>query len=1121
MARSDQLEIIHPDGGVTFYDLDPVKGTTNIGSDLENNIVIDSPEVPSFLAMIDHRERPYQIMILDQEGVVSLDGQPLQPNVGYELHGWSGLEINGHSLVLTENGHEANVPHEANRAVAAAAQKEALPTTQSTAPGETAASSLQRLTLPPADQIDEVLMAELSQRDSTVECEQTATYPLTVINGGDIVAAFDVAVEGLEPGWVVIEPASVNLNEGKRATITVAITPPRAPASRAGTHHFAIVVTSPDHPSRVTRLGATININPFYAFAVSDLSPRQVNTGWRKQARTAVTNLTLVNKGNAEAVYRVDGEDDQHGCTFEYQQPSTGSGRSARQTELRLLPDTAAALAIYVAPVKRRLIGFRKQSYSLTVTSLPLSGQQTPRSVLGQLQAAPLIGPWVLLGMLGVVAMLLVLIFHPYINEFKLTSPADILGGQSATVGWNTSPFVHLKLMQETTTTDGAKTTEEVGSVGAPDGTKTFTPLQSVRYRLLAGNFLSDLFPFMAGQSEWVAVNVKPVPPQIEAFNTQPSDRVQIVVGETANLVWRVIGADKITLIGSDGLAESNVPTDTGSLNVSPAARTNYTLNAVNRYGKAERQLVIAVVTPTPTPVPKPSIIQFDVQPRVITEGQSVNITWEVLNAETIKIVGISGTDKYANKGTISNLPSAPGVYYQLIATNGPPGAESTTTAGPFHVIVNKAPPPPQMPVIAIFKALPEDGIVRGDSAQLQWTITGPTTDVTLSGPDISMKGLQATGSQQIAPDKTSLYILTAVNGPVNAVSSQTVKVTEPIPAPTIDVFSASPAQVDQGKPTLLSWTVSGTPTSISISSPDMSFVKDGLDPVGSLPVTPQPNSPSSYVTFILTVSYKDSAQKIHQLQRNVVVTVNLAPLPIIEYFRARCVSGVDCGAAQLSDDPTNRTITYQLYTGFDANLFWKTQNAGTLITITQYNASNTPLSPQPHKNVDGQESPNSADPSDLPFTAQQVTDQGRYYILTANNTVGGRDIYKLVFQLVTKPPQPPYSIDREIVSGQIGGTTPLSVRITWKYSAAEYAKIIGFRLKRSPLPYQDINLTPPPCTLDANGTDYDCSYTDILQPPNTCGIRYAVGALYLDIGGGKKETDYTDEVLLASCPTN
>ncbi len=1112
MARLDQLEIVGPDGDITFHDLDPAKGVTNIGRDPENDIIIDRPDVALFLAMIDHREKPYQIMILDEGGHVLLDGQPLQPNLGRDLHEWSTVEIGGYSMVLVEHGGNgtaaAMTSEEKNRALAIGAIGTVLAgaatALQPLGRGVTSALSLQRLALPPADHLDDILIAELSQRESTIECEQTAQYQVTVINGGPIVATFEATIEGLDPAWLIVQPENVNLNEGERAVITIAVTPPRAPTSRAGAHHFAIVITSPNYAGRATRLGATVTINPFFDFAIGDLSPRQNYTGWRKSVRTAAPIINLSNKGNSEAVYRVDGEDDQHGCVFEYQLPDQGSKRSARQAEVHLQPESETDLSIFITPRKRRLLGFRKHNYSLTVTGTPLSGQQMPRSVLGQLQAAPLMGPWILLLLLTLLALLVVVIFRPYITAFAPTGPSDIKGGQSVTLGWNTSPFVRLKLEQEITTSDGAKTTQEVGSVNAPAGTTTLAPLQSVRYRLWANNLLSDLLPFLAVQSEWVPVNVTPVPPNIQVFDTVPDSRKVIVLGESANLIWRVLNADKVTLVGSDGLVQTLSPTDTGSINVSPNGRTNYTLGASNVYGTAEpKQVLIAVVTPTPTPVPKPVISQFDVQPRVITEGQSVNITWEVLGAESVKIIGIPGADKYPPKGNLTQSPTAPGVDYQLIATNGPAGAESTATVGPFHVTVNQAPPPPQPPVIAVFAAVP-DSVVQGNNVVLQWEVSGPTTDIVLTGPDFTLHGLAASGSQSVVPDKTSIYILTAVNQTVNAVSSVTVKVTAPVPAPTIDFFTATPTNITQGDQIVLSWTVSGEFTDITVSSTDIPFIPaTGLPAVGSLPVKPDRTG-----TYIITVSYKDAAGQIQRIQRNTAVTVIQLPPPVIQKFTAACETSAPCGLQQTSVTPN--TINYNIWSGQSVNLTWLTQNATAWVTLTLA-VNNVSLLNITQPNTDGTTSPTP------PFPTQPISGTRVDYLLTAYNAANQSVMYRMIFAPSPKPAPPPYGI---------GGSSPLStpVTITWKY-APQYLNLVtvGFLIKRFPLGSSTPNATfaapTSQCTLNTNTNEYDCSATDPNPPVPACGVLYVVVAQYYDINGNITESNSTDPWSLGPCP--
>jgi hypothetical protein len=79
------------------------------------------------------------------------------------------------------------------------------------------------------------------------------------------------------------------------------------------------------------------------------------------------------------------------------------------------------------------------------------------------------------------------------------TSPSDILG-TIGDAGLNTSPFMRLKLVQETHRRRCA-TTQEVGSVNAPIGTQTLAPLR--RCAIALANLLSDLL-FLAVQSDWV-----------------------------------------------------------------------------------------------------------------------------------------------------------------------------------------------------------------------------------------------------------------------------------------------------------------------------------------------------------------------------------------------------------------------------------------------------------------------------------------------------------------------------------------------------------------------------------------------------------------------------------------
>jgi pSer/pThr/pTyr-binding forkhead associated (FHA) protein len=128
MPAYDQLELIAPSGEIKFYDLDPSRGITNIGRHPENDIVIDNPAVAPFHAVLDHRQRPYQLVVVTQENPTSVGGESVAPNVPHVLNTWDTIELNGHSLVLVEGGSGGRAPFAAApRASAATSAAAVLP----------------------------------------------------------------------------------------------------------------------------------------------------------------------------------------------------------------------------------------------------------------------------------------------------------------------------------------------------------------------------------------------------------------------------------------------------------------------------------------------------------------------------------------------------------------------------------------------------------------------------------------------------------------------------------------------------------------------------------------------------------------------------------------------------------------------------------------------------------------------------------------------------------------------------------------------------------------------------------------------------------------------------------
>jgi hypothetical protein len=792
MTTLSQLEIISPGGDTQFHDLDPLKGVVNIGRHPDNDVVIDGPGVALFHAVLDHRQKPYQIMLLSEEGATTLRGQRLVPNAFQELHDWDTVEIDGYALILLEGAEEAAVPPPPLPPVAEPAT---VPE-----PEAAAVAPLEPVGLParPPDQTDEVVVAELSEREWIIEVEQMATCQLTVANGGSLVATFAVRVEGLDEDWVTISPPQVNLYEGGRATVTIAMEPPRLPTSSAGPHHLAVVVTSPNYPGRVSRLGATLRVNPYYEFTVGELSPKQQTVSWRK--RSGLVTLPVTNKGNSETPFRLDGEDDERGCRFEYEVPGE-EARLIRQAEFRLPPATAYHLPVYVTPIRRRLIALRKRTYSFTLTTSLVEGAQAPRSVMGQVKSAPLIGPWLLLLMALCLAALLVVLFRPA-RELELSiAPSNPDPGEAITLSYDAKRFPRwsprnllnrlnglvLDMRLDFRPVDG-----EWQSLKAPSdfeeivGQFTDTPPGNGKYQLRANTWLSRLIPRLESTPAEVLVFVTPVEPKIVDFRADPGAPL---VGQEIMVSWKVENAEFLRL-EYQGVEETlqDAELESGSRPFTLEQATTFTLIASNSSweGEKKKPLEILVGVPTRTPIPTPVIVRFDVDPLSILEGDTVRVSWQVTGADTVSIEPIGGD--FLLEGDVGHQPTTLTNYKLTAIKTAEDGtqAKNTTSKEVFVEPLPTETPEPVPPEIQLFKALPEEVILGDDQeVKLTWSVSGETTNIEITAPNLKLAGLEAQDVITVTVKETTLFVLTAYNGDLSRSVPAEVTVLEPTPTET------------------------------------------------------------------------------------------------------------------------------------------------------------------------------------------------------------------------------------------------------------------------------------------------------------------------------------------------
>jgi hypothetical protein len=247
-----------------------------------------------------------------------------------------------------------------------------------------------KMVVRPSDREDDGILTALSAREWTVNVEQAATCQVTLTNGGDREATFVVSVEGLNPDWVTISPAQVHLNRNERADVTVTFTPPRSPDSRAGAHHLALVVTSPQYPGRYSQRGATLIIQPYHEFSLGELTPRRQTLSWF--VPSGQVTIPITNHSNRIASFRLEGADEAGDCSFEFQVPGERVSL-ARQVELRLQPGQKVLVPVRITPRSRRLVSLGQHTHLCVIATTLLGERPTRRALLARLRSAPLIGP--------------------------------------------------------------------------------------------------------------------------------------------------------------------------------------------------------------------------------------------------------------------------------------------------------------------------------------------------------------------------------------------------------------------------------------------------------------------------------------------------------------------------------------------------------------------------------------------------------------------------------------------------------------------------------------------------------------------------------------------------------
>jgi len=232
-----------------------------------------------------------------------------------------------------------------------------------------------------------------------------------------------------------------------------------------------------------------------------------------------------------------------------------------------------------------------------------------------------------------------------------------------------------------------------------------------------------------------------------------------------------------------------NVAASGGSRSVSPTGTVTYTMTVKGSTGLSTK--CQAKVTVNEAPVVRTCDLYANV--KQVTKGGKVTLTWNTNNFDSVTING----ESLAKNGSKTYTINADTTFKM----------EAKSADGKFNCIktvtVTCLIPAVPLPECTSFSASPAT-ITKGGKSTLTWN-TKNAAAVSISG----IGNVALNGNREVNPTSNTTYTLTAKNSEGKEVKcNTTVKVNEPVaPLPVCKSFTASPATVEKGKSSTLTWT--------------------------------------------------------------------------------------------------------------------------------------------------------------------------------------------------------------------------------------------------------------------------------------------------------------------------
>lgn len=256
------------------------------------------------------------------------------------------------------------------------------------------------------DQVDSILIAGLPDRTLTLEPGAPSVLVVSLLNNGAQPAVFDISIEGwVRESWLPAGGIHVPVLPGERVAVTTAITPPRHPTTTAGEFPFYVVVRSPQHLRRVTRLRGTLIIRPYTDFTIGRLAPPSAAV--HPLRRRSLFTLALANQSNHPLALQVKGQGVGLDVGFDFNDDPAQPWQPGPAV-VELAPGAGMELFVRTQVRSGPLFATRPVPAAIRVVGSVVDELRPPRSASAEMVYHSLIRPWHL--GLAIAASLLLLV---------------------------------------------------------------------------------------------------------------------------------------------------------------------------------------------------------------------------------------------------------------------------------------------------------------------------------------------------------------------------------------------------------------------------------------------------------------------------------------------------------------------------------------------------------------------------------------------------------------------------------------------------------------------------------------------------------------------------------------